>query len=315
MRMMLALLACIASVFAARAEAACTVASSVTGGFATVTSYDLRGATVPSIAMPPTLSCNGAIITLLPSDYARATAASTNGFRLKSAAGNSIGYRLSADGAGSVAFTQGSTINYFDSSLLSLLTILSSSSFVPTMYAAPIETPNVPAGTYTDTVTIAWNWRICHGLGIGGVCILQETGSATTTITISLIVSADCRIIAPPVSFGTAPLAGSFAPVAQAVAVDCTKGTGYKVAFTSGASGASRPWRAMSDGAGHALQYNLYRPDGTTIWDETNALVASTPGTGATTPSQLFPYVARINPAQAVPAGSYSDTVSVVVTF
>ena len=150
---------------------------------------------------------------------------------------------------------------------------------------------------------------------MGGICIFQETGSETATVTVTLVVTQDCRIVAPPVAFGSAPLAGSFASVSQAVAVDCTKGTAYKVAFTTGSGGASRPWREMNDGAGRKLQYNLYRPDGTTIWDESNPLVASTAGTGATTPAQFYPYVARINPAQSVPAGAYSDVVSVVVTF
>lgn len=315
MRMMLWLLAALAVLGAGHAEAACTVAPAVTGGFGSVTSYDVRSGVTQTVAVPTTLACNGSIITLLSGDYARMTATSANGFRLKSASGDSIGYRLSADSAGTVAFTQGSTVNYFDPALLSLLTVLGSTSFVPSLYTAVTETPNVAAGTYTDTVTAAWSWRICHGIGVGGVCLFEEVGSATSTITVTLVVTQDCRIIAPPVAFGSAPLAGSFASVTQAVAVDCTKGSTYKVAFTSGASGTSRPWRAMSDGAGHSLQYNLYRADGTTIWDETTPLTAATPGTGTTTPTQLYPYVARINPQQAPVAGSYSDVVSVVVTF
>lgn len=305
--------------FAEPAQAACSVAPAITGDLGAVTSYDLRAGPATPTAMPAMLRCTGTVLTVMSTDYARATATSANSLRLRSSGGASIGYRLSADSAGNVAFTQGSTINYLDSSLLSLLTVLSPTNFVPTMYAATVEKPNVPAGTYTDTVTIAWSWKICAGVGVGlggaSICVLEYSGTATSTITVTLVVTADCRILAPPVVFGSAPFARGFAPVSQAVAVDCTQGTSFKVAFSSGASGASRPWRAMSDGAGNRLRYNLYRADGATIWDETNPLPGTLAGTGGTSPTQLFPYVARIDPTSTPPAGSYSDVVSVIVTF
>ena len=303
-----------------RAEAAaCAVAPAVAGNMGSITSYDLRAGSAPVVTLPSTLTCSGSVVSVMPGDYARATATSGNSFRLKSASGASIGYRLSADSGGTMKFTQGSTIDFLDSSVLSLLTILTSNSFMPTLYAAPTEAPNVPAGTYTDTVTIAWSWRICRVIGVGAlgvrICVVEDSGTATATVAVSLTVSADCRILAPPVNFGSAPLASGFADVSQAVAVDCTQGTSYKVAFTSGTSGASRPWRSMTDGAGNRLEYNLYRSDGSTIWDEGNPLPGTDPGTGATTPTQLFRYIARINAGSTPSAGSYSDVVSVVVSF
>jgi spore coat protein U-like protein len=88
------------------------------------------------------------------------------------------------------------------------------------------------------------------------------------------------------------------------------------VAFTNGNSGAARPWRAMSDGNGHTLQYNIYQTDGTTIWDQTNPVTSTQTGTGSLTPSQMQSYVAKVNPAQATPpAGTYTDNVSVVISF
>ncbi|GGB28507.1 lipoprotein [Sphingomonas metalli] len=314
--MLRALLLLALCLLAQPARAACTLASAVTNDFGSRTSYDVRTATGGSQALPTQLSCNGSILGVFSADYMKATATSTNAFRLRSASGDTIGYRLSADSAGSYAFTQGGTINYMDSAFVSLLGILNPGYIVPPMYAALSELPNLPAGTYTDTVTMNWSWAVCRLLGVGGICVLQETGSGTTTITVTLTVSRDCRISAPAIAFGTAPLASQFASVTQAVAVDCTKGTAYTIAFTAGANSATaRPWRQMKSGT-NLLRYNIYRPDGVTIWDESNPLAAAQPGTGATTPAQMQTYVAKVDPGQTTPAaGSYTDTVSVVIGF
>ncbi|KQN94319.1 hypothetical protein ASE95_05660 [Sphingomonas sp. Leaf231] len=302
---------------ASPALALCSVASGALT-FTPRSTYDVRESRVDGVAGSAGFTCSGSLISIISSNRARATATSTNGFTLRSG-GASIPYRLSADAAGNYALNGGATIDYFDPALLSLLGILNAGSFNPTINAAVTAAPNVPPGTYTDIVTIRWDYAICHGIGLGGLCILSETGTASAAITVTLVVSADCRIAAPNLSFGAAPLVSGFATVRQAVAVDCSLGTAYSVAFSSGGSGLSRPWRAMRNSAGKPLYYNLYRSDGTTIWDETSPLAASTlgvAGTGATTPLQLYGYVARIDPSQAaVGAGSYTDTVSVVVTF
>lgn len=318
MRMILRTLLLLAGLtLSVQAQALCSLQPTTTTTFTAASSYDVRtaGAIAP-VTAPTSLSCNGSLISIATVNTAKATVLSTNNFKLKNAAGDAISYRLSADSAGSYTFTQGGTIDYFNGSLLSLLGILNGANFVPTMYAAVTDTPNVPAGTYTDTVRVSWNWTICHGLGVGGVCVLSETGSGTTDMTIKITVGNDCRISAPALSFGTAPLASQFGSVTQSVAVDCTKDATYTVAFTSGNSGASRPWRAMSDGAGNTLQYNIYRTDGTTIWDMTNPMTSAVKGTGSTSPAQLQTYVAKINPAQPTPpVGHYTDTISVVIAF
>lgn len=299
----------------APSHAACTLGSAVTATFAARSSYDVRTAAGTAQAVPTQLSCSSALVSLLATDYVRAQVTSAGAFRLRSPAGDGIGYRLSADAAGTYAFTQGGSVNYMDTTLLNALGLLGNYAFVPPMFVALTETPNLPAGTYTDTVIVNWSWQICRLLGVGNICVVQDQGSGTTTLTVTLTVSRDCRISAPALSFGTAPLASAFAPVAQAVAVDCTLGTSYSVAFTGGAGGSARPWRRMSDGAGNSLRYNIYRDDGTTIWDETNPQAGGT-GTGAVTPGQMQAYRARIDPSQATPpAGNYTDTVSVVITF
>ena len=224
---------------------------------------------------------------------------------------------MSADPGGTTVFSQGVAVNYLSTTMLSLLNIFTSTSFTPSFYAKITGSPNIAAGTYTDTLTVHWVWSICTGVNIAGACVGgSANGTKDIMVAVSLSVGQDCRISAPDVSFGSAPLVGQFSTVNQAVLVDCSKGSHYKVAFTSGNGGSARPWRTMSDGAGHSLQYNIYQPNGTTIWDETNPLPSATAGTGSTIPSQPQAYIVRINSGQITPpAGHYSDMVSVVISF
>lgn len=313
---LLRLTAFLAGVFLAGAAHAGCTASSTTVNFANSSSYAVQDGSVAPVTGQAGLSCTGSLLSVLGGSHARATISSARGFKLQSAAGAQIPYQASADSGGTVVMTQGGTVDYVNPTLLALLGIGSLNGFNAPIYVKLTGAPNIAAGTYTDVLTVTWDYSICNGVQVAGICVLYETGQVTKTITINLVVENDCRISAPNVSFGSAPLVSQFSQVSQGVLVNCTKDSAYKVAFSKGLGAASRPWRTMSDGAGHALQYNIYRADGTTIWDETNPLTSALQGTGSTTPSQIQNYIVKIDPAQTTPpAGSYSDTVSVVITF
>ncbi|WP_187336692.1 Csu type fimbrial protein [Novosphingopyxis iocasae] len=298
------------------ARAACSLASNASASLGTAGSYAVKAGQVAQTSAQSGLTCTGAVLSVLSTNYARASASSTNGFRLRANSSDTIAYRLSADPGGTFSFNQGATIDYFDPTLISLLGLLDKTDFAPPIYVNLTDMPNTAAGTYTDIVTIQWSWRICGGVGVGGVCILTYTGSGSTTLRITLVVTSDCRIDTPDVRFGSAPLVNGFVPVTQAARVDCTKGSLFTVAFSSGQNGTARPWRTMTDGGGNRLNYNLYRPDGITIWDETNPLADPRPGTGGTTPSLLQTFVARIDASQPTPPpGSYSDVVTLLISF
>lgn len=304
----------VAMVAAAPANAACTIGSG-NAAFGTGSSYAVRQNGIAATSTGAGLRCNGSVITLLGGNSARATMTSANGFQLKQGS-DSIAYTVSADPNGAYPFTQGSTIDYFSPQLLSLLTILNGSSFAPQIHARLAGGANVAAGTYTDTLTIQWAYMICYGVNLSGVCILGESGTGTSTIQVAITVTKDCRIDAPTLSFGTAALVSQFAEVTQTLRADCTKDTAFTVSLSSGGNGSARPWRAMRDAKGNSLRYNLYRADGSTIWDESNPLASATPGTGALTPAIPFTYRARIDASQATPAaGAYTDIVNILVSF
>jgi spore coat protein U-like protein len=310
MRLILALIA--ALFLPGIAQAACTVGPTSIG-FGSANSYAVQASTVAATSGLGGLSCTGTPIVLLSGNSARATVTSARGFRLGGPTGDLIPYRLSANASGTRNFTQGSTIDFYSADLIGLL---NGSNLQPVFHAAIQGSANVAAGTYTDTLTVQWTWNMCRLANLGGICVLPETGSGTAIVTVTVTVVSDCRISAPPVDFGSAALARQFISVTQAVLVDCTKGSSYSVTLTSGSNGTARPWRTMRSAGGNVLRYNLYRSDGSTIWDESNPLASPTPGTGATVPGQPFTYRARIDPDQVTPpAGSYSDTVSVVISF
>ncbi len=296
------------------AHAACSV-SAAEAIFAPSSSFAVQQGNVAPTSAGAGLRCNGSVITILGSNSSRATMTSANNFHLAKGA-EKIRYTVSADPDQSFVFPQGGTIDYFNPQLLSRLTIRNGGTFAPQMHARLAGVANVPAGVYADTLTLQWNWTVCHGIGLGGICVLSESGTGTATIQVSIVVAADCRIAALALSFGSAAFVSQFAEVTQTIRADCTKDTAFSVSLTAGANGSARPWRAMRDGNGNILRYNLYRADGSTIWDESNPLASPIKGTGALTPSTPFTYRARIDAGQASPpAGAYSDVISVLVSF
>jgi len=295
------------------AFAACTTSSGALT-FSPVSSYDVRGGTVPQVAGSAGLSCTGSVLTLIGGNSARATITSLNQFRLVKGA-DAIAYQVSADASGNTPFTQGSTVNYMSGSLLTLLG--GGSSFTTPLFARLTASPNVAAGTYSDTLTVQWDYSVCNGLNVLGlICTGYDTGKVVVTLQVTLVVGNDCKITAPDLLFGSAALVTQFNPVTSAVQIDCTRDSVYKIGFTPGGAGTGAVWRQMTSGTGAKLQYQIYHADGVTIWNEANVLTSTSPGTGSMTPVRAYPYVARINPVQVTPtAGSYQDTVSVVVTF
>ncbi len=86
-------------------------------------------------------------------------------------------------------------------------------------------------------------------------------------------------------------------------------GATYTIGFDNG-NNFSGGWRRMLSGA-NAIQYNLYKPGDSTVWTTSNTQAGT--GSGA---AQNVPYRAIVNPAQGnVPAGTYSDTVRVILTY
>jgi spore coat protein U-like protein len=148
----------------------------------------------------------------------------------------------------------------------------------------------VPSGTYTDTMT-----------------------TATTQFTVSVVITNTCSISASNLNFGT--YQGAVIDATSAITVNCTALAPFNIGLNAGnGNGATVTLRKMTGPRAATLNYTLYRDSAhSLIWGNTvgtNTLSAS--GTGS---AVQYPVYGRI-PAGTVPAaGSYTDTITVTLTY
>jgi spore coat protein U-like protein len=135
-------------------------------------------------------------------------------------------------------------------------------------------------------------------------------GNATTTLGVSLTITAACTVTSSPVAFGSQGLLTSAVPATGSLTVTCTDGTVYNVALDAGqGTGATVTNRLMTGPSTDTVSYGLFQDAGlATNWGATKA------GTGNGSAVTLNVY-GNI-PAQTSPSvGLYADTVGVLVTF
>jgi spore coat protein U-like protein len=166
------------------------------------------------------------------------------------------------------------------------------------------------------------------GARIGGVAWLgaalvvmaagnASAASATAAFAASAVVLPACTVNANNLNFGTY-LPGAAIALAGTTTINvfCTSGTLYSVAANVGSTGGSFSARVLASGPS-LLGYNLYTsPAYLTIWGDGTQLTAVVSGIGlgllttsATTVYGLIPI------AQDLPAGTYSSTITVTVSY
>ncbi len=310
----------------AGAPAACLAPSAV-ASLGSASSFAIN-TTVSSSSGTVNLNCgSGSIVSLLPGDYIRlslAGASSTNGSRAALKLNNgsdSIAVKLcSTQNCATELLAGGSSVTYNSSQLANLLGTMGGLNFAIPLYLQTLTGQNVAAGTYTATLNVMVNYSICTGLGIAGLCLSgsQQTGSAIEPMTVTLNVTNDCiAIVAPNISFGSAPLVTLFAPVSQSIVINCTKDSTYSVGLSNG-NHAVNNTRNMANGSA-MLSYELYKSTsinrwgsvGSERWSSVLSSAISSDGTFRT-----YQYVAKILPNQATPpVGNYSDNIVVDLTY
>ncbi|MEQ9888211.1 Csu type fimbrial protein [Pectobacterium zantedeschiae] len=261
--------------------------------------------------------CTGSVLSLASTNTITATIQSDSnpsGTTMRMRRGTStdyVPYSLCMDSGCSTLYNINSTYTWSRTTFLDILGLFNSTDGTMPIYIRTSIGNNVSAGTYTDTVTIKWDYRLCT-LGVFGLCSYDE-GSTTSTLNITMTITNDCQITsAPNISFGTAAFPADFAAVNSNLGVRCTLLGAYTVKLVSTHPDDAN-WRRMTatvGGTPNYLQYQLYRAENT-AWTETNDYSGT--GTGIT---QSIPYTARINASQAnKPEGAYKDTVTINVTI
>ncbi|KQP43745.1 spore coat protein U domain-containing protein [Pseudorhodoferax sp. Leaf274] len=297
---------------------ACTMTE--TGGLLTsVATQRVAGGPTVTTSANFNFSCSGVVLALANGTptLKGQLQANTTGLTLKNTTNSSlqIPYQIYSNSGYSTGYASGAlVVDLNGANLVGLLTTGSSTN-VP-LYIATTPGPNIPAGVYTDTVQVTWTYaNICEGLiGALGACVgFPNNGTTTKSVTISLTVSNDCTITAPPVSFGSAPLLAGFPTVSQNISLQCSRNMVYTVGLSAG-SYSSGARRRMASGTSR-LAYDIFKADNT-VWGSAGTDRAPGPAPATGTSVQTIPYTARIYQDQANPApGTYTDNVVVDVSF
>lgn len=142
---------------------------------------------------------------------------------------------------------------------------------------------------------------------------IGRASTTTTTFNVTASVVATCSVSATDVAFGSytaAQLDGS-----GTLSVTCTNQLPYTVELSAGTgSGATVASRLMTGPSSQTITYSLYQNAGrTTLWGLT-AATQSVAGTGSGAAQSLTVY-GRAPASQTPIVGSYSDTITVTVTY
>ena len=140
-------------------------------------------------------------------------------------------------------------------------------------------------------------------------------GSDTDSFQVTATVLASCDVTASNLTFGNYnPVTASHLDAATTLSVTCTNGTAYNVGLSLGSgTGASTTTRYMKQGSDQ-LGYALYRNAGRTQLWGTNTGTDTLAGTGTGSAATIDVF-GRVPMQQAAPAGGYSDTIVVTVSW
>lgn len=298
--------------------------SAPSASFGTQTTFYVQSTAV-NTSSNTNVNCGTGTLNLLGSDYvayAFTTANYLSGTRATmkaSASGtDNVPIQLCIDSACATELRQGGSYRWNSSALLALGNSLN---FVIPLYFRTVPGQVIAAGSYTTTITLTVSYNVCAGLNVAGVCVgtVQSSSGTAMPITVNMVITNDCTTItAPNVSFGSAPLVGSFSTVQQTINVVCSKGSTYTVGLSNG-NYFSGTTRQMASGT-NRLAYDIYKgttttnrwgPSGSDRWSS-----ASSTSLNADTVTRNFTYTAQILTTQNTPAaGNYSDSVVVDVAF
>lgn len=143
-----------------------------------------------------------------------------------------------------------------------------------------------------------------------------RAGTVQTTMNVSATVQSSCLVSAAPMLFGSYdPNNASPTNATTSITVTCTTGTSFGVGLSAGStSGATITARHMGNAA-NRLNYALFSDSGrTTNWGNSPGVDAPANTTATAVPSVISVY-GQIAAQQNIPAGAYSDTITVTVTY
>jgi spore coat protein U domain-containing protein, fimbrial subunit CupE1/2/3/6 len=164
-------------------------------------------------------------------------------------------------------------------------------------------------GSYVDTFTAINDYAVDTGQACSAVKIQHDPMPFNATAT----VPAFCNVAATAINFGSAASLASNIDATGTLNVTCTNTTPYTVTLDGGLAGATTPnARKMSFGANTVI-YGLYTDAARTQgWGTAGGTTVADTGTGNVIAYTVY---GRVAPQTSSPAGTYSDTVTVTVSY
>jgi len=143
----------------------------------------------------------------------------------------------------------------------------------------------------------------------------SQAASTTTTFAVQATVTATCTInSASTLNFGSVGVLAANVDQQSTIQVTCTNTTPYNIGLDAGTgTGASVATRKLSSG-GATINYTLYTSNAySSVWGNTPN-TDTVPGTGNGS-AQSYTVFGRIPPQTSPAPGSYTDTITVTVTY
>ena len=152
---------------------------------------------------------------------------------------------------------------------------------------------------------------------LGAAPTAALAGTASSTMSVTATVTANCTVSTTALAFGNVDtISGSNFDNTGSLSIRCTNGTAWSATAGVGSGPlAGYANRKMTAGA-NVLNYNIYTTAArTVVWGDGSSSTSPIGGTGTGNAQSVTVY-GRVGSGQtSVPAGAYTDTVAVTVTY
>jgi spore coat protein U-like protein len=157
---------------------------------------------------------------------------------------------------------------------------------------------------------------VSSAVAVGLASTGARAATATSNFTVQVTITASCTIVSTAtLNFGgSVGVLTANVDVSTTLQVQCTNTTPYNIGLNAGiGTGATVASRLMTSGA-NTITYSLYKDSGhVTVWGNTVGIdTQAATGTGA---AQTYTVYGRIPPQTTPAPATYSDTITVTVTY
>ena len=150
---------------------------------------------------------------------------------------------------------------------------------------------------------------ILAAASVANSAAMVQAATVTDAFDANIVFQDDCEIVTlNNLDFGTHGLLSANIDSSSTMSIQCTLGTSYDIGLNFGIHG----FRRMANG-GNTIFYDLYtNATYSTYWDGLPFAAVGATGTGS---AQTFTVYGRVFAQFTPPNGTYTDTITVTVTF